>query len=63
MVCLALGFALAFVLRFYLIWENRRRDKEVDSDDAGAVPDAERDYMVNLLDKTDQEIRQFRYVY
>lgn len=63
MICLALGFGFALVMRYYLIWENHRRDKAMASDDDAAIPDAERDYLVNLMDKTDKEITQFRYVY
>ncbi|RAH63555.1 vitamin H transporter [Aspergillus piperis CBS 112811] len=60
MVCYAVGIILCGGARFYLVWENRRRDgvyppfhgnEEVDGDIAG------------MLDKTDKEIPQFRYVY
>lgn len=60
MICYAVGVILCGVARFYLVWENRRRDgvyppfhgnEEVVGDIAG------------MLDKTDKEIPQFRYVY
>ncbi|PYH32952.1 vitamin H transporter [Aspergillus neoniger CBS 115656] len=60
MICYAVGIILCGAARFYLVWENRRRDgvyppfhgnEEVDGDVAG------------MLDKTDKEIPQFRYVY
>ncbi|RAK92523.1 vitamin H transporter [Aspergillus costaricaensis CBS 115574] len=60
MICYAVGIISCGGARFYLVWENRRRDgvyptfhgnEEVDGDIAG------------MLDKTDKEIPQFRYVY
>ncbi|GLB10308.1 hypothetical protein AtubIFM57258_006710 [Aspergillus tubingensis] len=60
MICYVVGIILCGVARFYLVWENQRRDGvnpplhsnvEVDGDIAG------------MLDKTDKEIPQFRYVY
>ncbi|PYH68364.1 vitamin H transporter [Aspergillus vadensis CBS 113365] len=60
MICYVVGTILCGVARFYLVWENQRRDgvnpplhgnEEVDGDIAG------------MLDKTDKETPQFRYVY
>ncbi|KAJ3549022.1 hypothetical protein NM208_g722 [Fusarium decemcellulare] len=59
MICFGVAFVTCFCLRLYLIWENRRRDRATSEpeDDAQDVLDAE------LLDKTDKELAQFRYVY
>lgn len=58
-VCFAVGFVACFVLRFYLIWENKRRDR------AGGVLEADESNhtTLNMMDKTDKEIPQFRYMY
>lgn len=58
LVCYAAGIALCFVLRFYLIWENRRRDKA-----AGERAQPLDTEAINLADLTDMEIAEFRYVY
>jgi hypothetical protein len=64
MITYSIGVVACFALRFYLIWENRRRDR------VGAVfemPEHEADdneiVTLNHLDKTDKEIPQFRYLY
>ena len=51
---------LSIALRFYLIWENKRRDNKT-----GAVVDLAEDQIgvMNLADATDKEIASFRYVY
>ena len=57
LICFGVAFVTCFILRFYLVWVNKRRDQEAtpaDEEDAGDV---------NLADKTDKEIRRFRYVY
>jgi hypothetical protein len=65
-ICLAASLVIIIGFRFYLVWENKKRDREqgaVDTDvvviDGVAVPLG----MLNMLDKTDREIKQFRYVY
>ncbi|KAG5999785.1 hypothetical protein E4U21_006334, partial [Claviceps maximensis] len=63
MICLAIAFALCWVIRFYLMWENRRRDRHVSADDVAAFERATQGVMVNLTDMTDKQIPQFRYVY
>ncbi len=58
LVCFGAGAALCLVLRVYLIWENKRRDK------AGTpVEELENRDEINYADMTDMEIRQFRYIY
>ncbi|KAH7012470.1 uncharacterized protein B0I36DRAFT_369630 [Microdochium trichocladiopsis] len=61
MLCFGLGFAACVALRFYLPWQNRRRDRadgmhEIEAN--GAAHGS-----LNLMDKTDKEIPQFRYLY
>lgn len=56
-VCFAVNIVLSFVLRYYLIWENRRRDRL-----ASAIGPA----MVGneFLDRTDKQQKNvFRYKY
>lgn len=60
MVCYAIGVLTCFALRYYLIWENRRRDR-ASPVSTTAVEGELGD--LNLSDKTDKEIAQFRYVY
>ncbi|KAF2798608.1 MFS general substrate transporter [Melanomma pulvis-pyrius CBS 109.77] len=58
MICYCVAFFSCVGLRFYLIWENNRRDKMAVQDDM------EEDQMVvNTADKTDKEMSKFRYVY
>ncbi|TWU72972.1 hypothetical protein ED733_003903 [Metarhizium rileyi] len=59
-ICLALGFAMCWVIRFYLMWENRRRDRMVSAEAVAAFDEARHGVMVNLTDMTDKEIPQFR---
>lgn len=65
LVCLAVSILIILSLRVYLILENKRRDREgqITSDfvevDGVAVHISE----LNQLDKTDYELKQFRYVY
>jgi hypothetical protein len=63
LVCFSVGFALILILRFYLKWENKRRDhfgeivvEHLNNVELSATA-------LNLLDKTDFELAQFRYVY
>ncbi|GKT50982.1 putative transporter [Colletotrichum spaethianum] len=59
LICYGVGVLICFVLRYYLIWQNKRRDSVgdvLDTSVGGHVP-------LNLMDKTDKEIPQFRYVY
>ncbi|KAJ6785219.1 hypothetical protein PWT90_02953 [Aphanocladium album] len=58
LVCYGAGIALCMVLRFYLIWENRRRDTA-----AGNVVQLVDTEAINQADLTDMEIAEFRYVY
>lgn len=50
------------MLRAYLIWENHRRDKTTSTAEVAEFNETQ-DTMINLMDKTDKEIPQFRYVY
>lgn len=59
LICYGIGVLTCFALRYYLIWENKRRDSIGEILETGVG-----DYVpLNLLDKTDKEIPQFRYVY
>lgn len=65
LVCYAVTIGLVIVFRFYLMWENARRDKE-----QGVKIDPEEVRRVNLstdevalqVDLTDEENRSFRYI-
>ncbi|OJJ07771.1 hypothetical protein ASPVEDRAFT_374466 [Aspergillus versicolor CBS 583.65] len=59
MICFAVGFVIPLALRYYLIWENRRRDRLAPVEDGISAEDLD----AAVLDKTDKEILQFRYVY
>ncbi|KAI8934351.1 hypothetical protein NX059_009087 [Plenodomus lindquistii] len=59
-VCFATAFVLCFVLRMYLILENRLRDKVEAT--AESSPSTQ-SHDLNMADKTDKEMSAFRYVY
>ncbi|KAL4875013.1 major facilitator superfamily domain-containing protein [Aspergillus karnatakaensis] len=59
LICFAVSFVVSLALRYYLIWENRRRDRLGNVNADTAVEDLD----AAVLDKTDMEITQFRYVY
>ncbi|KAJ5990749.1 hypothetical protein N7499_011295 [Penicillium canescens] len=64
LVCFACSAILSISLRFYCIWENRKRDAAATAarehpEDSASMPSA----YLNLTDKTDRELPQFRYVY
>jgi hypothetical protein len=58
-ICFAFGIVVCIVYRLYLIYTNKQRDQARNG--AEAVDAAE--LMLNLMDKTDRQIPQFRYVY
>ncbi|KAK7403324.1 hypothetical protein QQX98_010913 [Neonectria punicea] len=60
MICYGVALMTCFGLRVYFIWENRRRD-EMSSGDIGSGLQESLDSAV--MDKTDKELGQFRYVY
>ncbi|CZR68552.1 related to DAL5-Allantoate and ureidosuccinate permease [Phialocephala subalpina] len=62
-VCFSVGAALILVMRSYLIWENRRRDRLGEAAVAQLNGLEVSETALNLLDKTDWELTQFRYVY
>ncbi|KAJ5220771.1 uncharacterized protein N7469_009658 [Penicillium citrinum] len=58
LICFGVAFVIPIALRFYLIWENRRRDR------LGLVDDNSFENLdATFLDKTDKELLHFRYVY
>ncbi|KAL4985754.1 major facilitator superfamily domain-containing protein [Aspergillus falconensis] len=59
LICFGVSLALALGLRYYLIWENRRRDRLGHMD----INDSLEDLDAAVLDKTDKQLLQFRYVY
>ncbi|KAJ5398829.1 Major facilitator superfamily domain general substrate transporter [Penicillium sp. CMV-2018d] len=64
LVCFACSAILSILLRFYCIWENKKRDNihipsEGLEEEGGPAVLAS----LNLTDKTDKEMHQFRYVY
>lgn len=62
-ICFSAGAALILMMRFYLIWENRRRDRLGEAAIAQLNGIEVSETALNLLDKTDWELTQFRYVY
>lgn len=59
LVCFVVAVVSTLGLRFYLIWENNKRDHA-----QGPVPDEYTDTVEQLSgDKTDREIPSYRYVY
>lgn len=62
-ICEAFALVMSLVLRVYLARENKKRERVLEAVETSSVDEAERDYMINLADKTDKEIPQFRYVY
>lgn len=65
LVCFSCSTILIFVFRFYLMWENKKRDAAVGEPSQTIQIDGERisTSALNLLDKTDRDLPQFRYVY
>ncbi|EKG20967.1 Major facilitator superfamily [Macrophomina phaseolina MS6] len=72
LVCFVLGIVFSVGLRFYYIWENKRRDSKSGMGDGGLGGNAdlaeaevrqESALMLNLQDKTDRTLTQFRYLY
>jgi hypothetical protein len=64
LVCFACSAVISMVLRYYLKWENMKRDAVEEAPEVveiDGVPVAASS--LNLIDKTDREIHQFRYVY
>jgi hypothetical protein len=60
MICYSVAFSSCFALRFYLVWENKRRDRLASIAGEGFE---EEKMVVNMADKTDKEMGKFRYVY
>ncbi|KAH7371479.1 major facilitator superfamily domain-containing protein [Pyrenochaeta sp. MPI-SDFR-AT-0127] len=60
MVCFAIAFILCFVLRIFLVWENKRRDRATGALESQSEADSSQ---MNMADKTDKEMSAFRYVY
>ncbi len=58
-VCFAFGIVVCFAYRFYLVRENKRRDQASTAPQVVGTGEP----MLNLMDKTDKQIPQFRYVY
>ena len=65
LACYAITIGLVVVFRFYLMWENSRRDKEqgvkVDPEEVRRV-NISTDEDVFQVDQTDKENRSFRYI-
>lgn len=65
LICFVLTIVFAAGLRLYLVWENRRRDREqdvhIDAEEKWTV-DFEADGQLGELDETDRANRGFRYV-
>ncbi|CAK7204773.1 hypothetical protein SEUCBS139899_007533 [Sporothrix eucalyptigena] len=66
LACISVSAAASGALRFYLMWENKRRDRMYGTAAAASGDDAagtgeEVDVALGLSDKTDFELKQFRY--
>ncbi|KAE8376406.1 major facilitator superfamily domain-containing protein [Aspergillus bertholletiae] len=59
LICFVISLVLSLSLRYYLIWENKRRDRLGHVDSGGSFESLD----ATILDKTDKELLQFRYVY
>ena len=59
-ICFALCIVLSVVLRYFLLWENARRDRLVEQEEAEPGSDNVGDEFLDLTDK--QQKRVFRYV-
>ncbi|KAL5000891.1 major facilitator superfamily domain-containing protein [Aspergillus recurvatus] len=59
LICFGVSLALALGLRYYLVWENRRRDRLGHVNNHDSLEDLD----AAVLDKTDKQLLQFRYVY
>lgn len=63
MICPAFAIVLSLSFRLYLVLVNKRRDRRAGSPDAIGYTEPETGIQLNLTDKTDMEMPQFRYVY
>lgn len=63
MICQAACFLLCLVFRFYLMWNNRSRDQHNAPVDVVDPSEPRTEAIMAMMDKTDKEIDQFRYVY
>ncbi|OJJ56721.1 hypothetical protein ASPSYDRAFT_91969 [Aspergillus sydowii CBS 593.65] len=63
MICPSIGIVLALSFRVYLVWVNRCRDKAAGGSGPADTTDLPTGIALNLMDKTDMEMPQFRYVY
>ncbi|KAF4956261.1 hypothetical protein FSARC_11617 [Fusarium sarcochroum] len=59
LICHGVALISALGLRFYLIWENKRRDRLGHANSGTTVDDTD----AGMLDMTDKELQNFRYVY
>ncbi|CAI7630865.1 unnamed protein product [Penicillium pancosmium] len=63
MVCQAACFLLCLMFRFYLMRNNRIRERQSESLSAANASDMRTDTIMAMMDKTDKDIDHFRYVY
>lgn len=63
MICPSIGIVLSLSFRAYLVWVNRCRDKAAGGSRPVDTTDLQTGVALNLMDKTDMEMPQFRYVY
>ncbi|KAF5639061.1 major facilitator superfamily transporter [Fusarium sp. NRRL 52700] len=65
MACLSACFVLSYAFRLYLIWVNKNRDLEEAAMDMADADPVSREALAEVMamdDKTDTQIRKFRYV-
>jgi hypothetical protein len=58
-ICFAIGIVGCILHRLYLIRENKHRDQASNVVEVTGTAEL----MLNLMDKTDRQIPQFRYMY
>lgn len=61
-ICLAAAIVDCLLLRFYLVWENKRRDRADATEGKTTLIDLDNEE-VKKLDETDREMHHFRYLY
>ncbi|KGQ12021.1 putative transporter [Beauveria bassiana D1-5] len=62
-ICQTACFILCLLMRFYLLWVNRSRHRHENSTELADEDDVQTHALMAMMDRTDKEIKGFRYVY